>query len=118
MDARLPGGKAHHRQSHGLQGHGAQGDGDLLPGAQEHIHLPLGGTGIDLPSFLDEIIGGVPLGGEDRQHPVPGLISIGDDARHVPDTLRVPDGRAAEFLNNEFHVGNFPSLELICHTLL
>ena len=100
MHAHLPGRQTHHRQAHALQGHGAQGDGDLLAGAQEHVRLPLGGLGIDLPRLFNQVVGGVALGGQNHHDLVAGSISIGDDAGHVPDALGIPDGAAAEFLYN------------------
>ena len=35
-----------------------------------------------------------------HQHLVSRPIGIGDDAGHVPDALRIPDGTAAKFLYN------------------
>ena len=105
MDPHLPGRKAHHRQAHALQGHGAQGDGDLLAGGQQHIHLPLGGLGVDLLGLVNEIVGGVALSGQDHQELVPRPVGIGNDPRHVPDPLGVADGAAAKFLYNQTHVG-------------
>ncbi len=108
VDAHLPSSQAHHREPHPLQRHGAQGDGDLLTGAQEHIHLPLGGVGVDLLCPFNEVVSGVPLGGQDHQHLVTGSISISDNPRYILDALGIPDGAAAEFLYNQLHVGYSP----------
>ena len=108
VHARLPAGEGDHLIAHPLNGHGAQGDGDLLAGGQEHIHLPLGGVGIELLGLGDQVVGGVPLGGEHHHHAVALLIGLGDDPGHVAHAVRVGDRAAAEFLYNQCHI-LFPS---------
>ena len=39
-----------------LHRHGAEGHGHLLPGGQQHIHLPVGGKGIDFISNSDSVL--------------------------------------------------------------
>ena len=107
LDPHLPGRQGHAGQAHGLQGHGAQGHGDLLSGREQHIHLPLGGVGVDLLRLGDEIIGGVPLGGEDHDHVIPRQIGLGDDAGHVADALGILHAAAAEFLYDQTHGVSF-----------
>ncbi len=77
-------------------------------GGQQHIHLPLGRVGIDLRRLGDQIIGGIPLGGEDHHHAVPFAVGLRDDPGHVAHAVRVGDGAAAEFLYDECHI-SFPS---------
>ena len=107
-EARLPPGQGDHRIAHGLDGHGAQGAGDLLPGGQQHIHLPLGGVGVDLRRLGDEIVGGVPLGGEHRHHLMAPAVGLGDDAGHVADAVGVRNRAPAEFLYNQSHWYMYP----------
>ena len=108
IHARLPAGEGDHLIAHSLNGHGAQGDGDLLAGGQKHIHLPLGSVGIELLGLGDQVVGGVPLGGEHHHHAVALLIGLGDDPGHVAHAVRVGDRAAAEFLYNQCHI-LFPS---------
>ena len=105
MDTHLPGRQADDRQSHALQRHSTQSNGDLLSGGQQHIHLPLGGLGIDFSGLFDQIIGSVTLGRQNHQKLVPCPIGIGNDPRHVHDPLCVTDGAAAKFLYNQTHLG-------------
>ena len=107
-EARLPARQGDHRVAHGLDGHGAQGAGDLLTGGQQHIHLPLGGVGVDLRGLGNQIIRGVALGGEDRHDPVAPAVGLGYDAGHVADAVGIRDGAAAEFLNDESHWYMYP----------
>ena len=107
-EARLPARQGDHRVAHGLDGHGAQGAGDLLAGGQQHIHLPLGGVGVDLRGLGNQIIRGVALGGEDRHDPVAPAVGLGYDAGHVADAVGIRDGAAAEFLNDESHWYMYP----------
>ena len=104
----LPAGERDHLIAHGLDGHGAQRNGDLFPRGQQHIHLPLGRMGVDLRRLGDQIIGGIPLGGEHHHHTVPLAIGLCDDPGHVAHAVRVGDRAAAEFLYNECHI-SFPS---------
>ena len=103
LDAHLPRRQRHAGQPHALQGHGAQGHGDLLSSGQQHIHLPLGGVGIDLLRLGDQVVGGISLGREDHDHVVALQIGLRDDARHISQPLGIPDGAAAEFLHNQTH---------------
>ena len=102
-EARLPARERHHREAHAFNGHGAQRTGNLLASGQQHIQLPFGGGGVNLSGLFNEVVRGVPLGGQHRHHPVPFLISIGDNAGHVADLVRVRDGGPAEFLYNQCH---------------
>ena len=103
LDAHLPGGQGHTGQSHGLQCHGAQRHGDLLAGGKQHIHLPLGGVGVDLLRLGNEIVCSVALGGEDHNHVVPRQIGLCDDAGYVADALGISHAGAAEFLYDQAH---------------
>ena len=103
LNTHLPGGQGHTGQAHGLQGHGTQGHGDLLAGGQEHIHLPLGGVGVDLLRLGDQVIGGVTLGGQDHDHVVALQIGLRDDTGDISDALGVLYGAAAEFLYDQTH---------------
>ncbi len=76
----LPSSQGYAGQAHGLQGHGAQGHRDLLSRGEQHIHLPLGGVGVDLLRLGNEIVCSVSLGGEDHNHVVPRQIGLCDDA--------------------------------------
>ena len=87
--------------THTLNAHGAQGNGDLLSSGQEHIHLPLGSVGIELLCFFDQVVGGVPLGGQDHHNIVASLIGIGDDTGHISELISVSHRAAAKFLYNE-----------------
>ena len=102
-EPRLPPGQGDDRIAHSLNGHGAQGTGNLLPGGQEHIHLPLGAVGIDFSGLGDEVVGGVPLGGEHHHHVMAAAVSLCDNAGHVADAVGVRNGASAEFLYNESH---------------
>ena len=104
----LPAGERDHRIAHGLDCHGAQGAGDLLAGGEQHIHLPLGGVGIDLFGFGDEVVSGVALGGEDGHHVVSPPVCLSNNTGHVADAVRIRNGRPAEFLHNESHVNKYP----------
>ena len=103
VEPRLPPQQRDHREAHALDGHGQQRRGDLLPRGEEHVHLPLGRPGVHFLRLGDQVVGGVALGGHDHHHVVALLVGVGDDLRHVPQTLRVPDGRAAEFLHDQRH---------------
>ena len=103
LDAHLEGVEGHAAKAPLLQGHGAEGHADLLAGGEEHIHLPLGGLGVDLRRLGDEIVGGIPLGGEDHDDVVPREVGLGDALGHVLDTLGVLHGAAAKFLYDEAH---------------
>ena len=107
LDAHLPRRQGHAGQAHGLQRHGAQRHGNLLSGGQQHIHLPLGGVGIDLLGLGDELIRGVSLGGEDHDQVISLQILLRDDTGDIPDALRVPHGAAAEFLYDQTHSVSF-----------
>ena len=56
---------------------------------------------IDLSRLGDQVIGGIPLGGEHRQHVMAPAVGLGNDAGHVADAVGIRDGGAAEFLYNE-----------------
>ena len=60
----------------------------------------------------------IPLSGEDHQHLVPRPVSIGNDPGHVADALGIPDGAAAEFLYDEFHVGSPLLWNIVSDTLV
>ena len=70
----------------------------MLAGGQQHIHFPLGCAGVDLLGLLDQVVGGVALGGEDGHNAVALAIGLGDDAGHIADAVGIGDGAAAEFL--------------------
>ena len=74
-----------------IQGHGQQGNADLLAGGQQHIHLPGGGVVGDLRRLCDQVVGGVALSGYHDHHVVARVVGLRDDARHVENTLAVPD---------------------------
>ncbi|SCI78531.1 Uncharacterised protein [uncultured Clostridium sp.] len=101
FEAGLPACQRDHRIPHRLNGHGAQGAGNLLAGREQHVHLPLGGLGIDLPCFGDEVIRSVSLCGEDHHQAVSPAVGLRNDAGHVADPVRIRDGGPAEFLYNE-----------------
>ena len=101
VHAHLPAGEGDDLIAHGLNGHGAQRNGDLLTGGQKHIHLPARGLGIDLLRFGNQIIGGVPLGGQHSYHAVALAIGLGDDPGHITDTVCVGNRTAAKFLNDQ-----------------
>ena len=103
MEARLPAGQGDHRIAHGLDGHGAQGTGDLLAGGQEHIHLPLGGLRVDFRRFINQVVGGVSLGGEDRDDVIAFAVRLGDDTRHVANPVRIRHRGPAKFLYDQSH---------------
>ena len=107
LDARLPGRQGHAGQAHGLQGHGAEGNGNLLAGGKEHIQLPFGGAGVNLLRLFDQVVGGIPLGGQDHDHVVSLDVGLRDDPGDILDALRVPHGAAAEFLYNQTHMSVF-----------
>ncbi|SCJ64033.1 Uncharacterised protein [uncultured Blautia sp.] len=99
----LPSSQGYAGQAHGLQGHGAQGHRDLLSRGEQHIHLPLGGVGVDLLRLGNEIVCSVSLGGEDHNHVVPRQIGLCDDAGYVADALGISHAGAAEFLYDQAH---------------
>ena len=111
LNAHLPGRQGDAGQAHALQCHGAQGHGDLLAGGEQHIHLPLGGVGIDLLRLGDEIIGGVTLSGQDHDHVVARQIGLRDDAGDVADALGVLHRGTAEFLYDQTHMVSFFALD-------
>ena len=100
LDAHLPGRQGYAGQAHGLQGHGAEGDADLLSCGKEHIQLPLGGVGVDLPRLFNQVVGGVPLGGQDHNHVIALDVGLRDDSCDILDALGILHGAAAEFLYN------------------
>ena len=83
---------------HLLQRHGAEGNGDLLSGDHKHIQLAAVGLRADLMRLRDQVVGGVPLGGEDDDHVVSGFLRFRDDAGHPPELGGIRNGGAAEFL--------------------
>ena len=105
---RLPASERDHRIPQSFDGHGAQGDGDLFSSGQQHVHLPAGGSGVDLFRLGNQVIGGVPLGGQDHHHVVSFAICLRDDPGHIPDAGRVGDGAAAEFLYDQCHISVSP----------
>ena len=48
--------------------------------------------------FGDQVVGGVPLGGQHRHHAVALAVGLRNDAGHIADTVGVGNGAAAEFL--------------------
>ena len=107
LDAHLPGRQGHAGQAHGLQRHGAKSHGNLLPRGKKHIQLPLGGVGVDLLRLFNQVVGGVPLGGQDHDDIVALYIGLRDDSGDILDTLGVPHGAAAEFLYDQTHESIF-----------
>ena len=96
----LPSGQGNNRVSQRLHRHGAEGHGHLLPGGQQHIHLPVGGKGIDFICLLNQLVGGIPLGGQHRHHLVAGLVCIRDDFSHMAQPGGISHRGSSEFLYN------------------
>ena len=67
----------------------SRADGDLLAGGQQHIHLPLGGVGVDLLRLFDQVVGGVALGGDHHHHVVARVVGVRHDARHVEHPVAI-----------------------------
>ena len=51
----------------------------------------------------NEVVGGVSLGGHNDHHVAALLIGIRNDPGNIENALRIGDGRAAEFLYDQFH---------------
>ena len=66
--ARLPAGEGYRRAPQLVKGHAQQGNGNLFAGGQQHIHLPRRRRRADLRRFLQQFIGGIPLGRYDDHH--------------------------------------------------
>ena len=111
----LPSSQGYAGQAHGLQGHGHERYALLLARGEQdvHIHLPLGGVGVDLLRLGNEIVCSVSLGGEDHNHVVPRQIGLCDDAGYVADALGISHAGAAEFLYDQPHF-SFPSCIFFC----
>ena len=98
--SRLPSRQGNNRVSQRLDCHGAEGHRHLLPGGQQHIHLPVGSKGIDLICLLNQLVGGIPLGRQHRHYLVAGLICIRDDFSHMAQPGGVSHRGSSEFLYN------------------
>ena len=91
------------RIAHRFNRHRHQRSGNLLAGRQEHIHLPLAGAGVDFPRLFNQVVGGVPLGGDDGDDVVAGLVGVQDDVGDIEDPFFVFNGCPAKLLHNESH---------------
>ena len=98
-------GASHRHGGHpdGLQGHRQQCDRHLLPGGQQHVHLPLGRVAADGPGQPRELIGGVAHGRHHDHQIVTRLPAGGDAPCHRLDAFHVGHGGAAEFLDQQGH---------------
>ena len=58
--------------------------------------------------LFNQVIGGVPLGGQDHHHAVALAVGLGDDPGHIADFVGVGHRAAAEFLYDQCHVWYSP----------
>ena len=112
LEPGLPAQKGNHRESQFFNGHGQQGNGDLFPGGQQHIHLPLAALGIDFIGLFNQIVGGIPLRGHHHHDVVALLISVGDDPGDVKHPLGIRHRAASEFLYDQQNDPSFPAVTI------
>ena len=98
--ARLPAGQRDDRIAHLLDGHRQQGHRDLLAGGEQHIHLAAGRLVGDLSRLGDQLVGGVALGGDDRDDRISLVVCIGDDLGNMAYALHIGDRGSTKFLYN------------------
>ena len=85
------------------QGHRQQGRGDLLPGGQQHVHLPGIRAVGHLPAQGLQPIGLPADGGNHHNDLMAGVQAVRNATRHPLDALRIADAGAAEFLDDQRH---------------
>ena len=76
------------------------------PQESSTIHLPFRGVGVNFPGLFNQIVSGIPLGGNHHYYIVAPVIGFGDNPGHIKHPLGVGHGRAAEFLYNGFHLAH------------
>jgi len=102
-DAHLRPGHRYGRYPEGVQRHRQQRDRHLLPGGQQHVHLPLGWVAADGASQPCELISGVAHGRHHDHQIVPCLAAVGDALGYCLDPLHIGHGGAAELLDQQGH---------------
>ena len=102
-DSHLGSGHRHRRDPLGMEGHRQQRDRHLLPGGQQHVHLPPGRIGADRPGQPREFIGGV----AHRRHHNHQVMAVfpagGDPPGHRLDAFHIGHGGPSEFLYEQGH---------------
>jgi len=102
-------GAGHRDGSHalGLQCHRQEGDRNLFSARQQHVHLPLGRTGVQASGEAGQFIGGVAHGGDHHHHVIAVLPAAADAISNGLDAFHAADGGAAELLHQEGHGPGF-----------
>jgi hypothetical protein len=88
-DPRLEAGEGHRLVPLVVQGHGGQGGGHDLAGGPEQGHLPVGRLVRHLLRQVDQVVRGVPHGGDDGDHLRAGVVHAGDAPGDALDQLGV-----------------------------
>ena len=110
-DARLRAGERDGLLAEVVDRHRHERAGDALAGREQHVELATVGGGGDLVGEVDQPVRGLAHRRDRADDPQAAFLGGGEPARHMPDLLRVGNGRAAELHHDgvELHRPSVPT---------